>query len=108
MAAAAGVLGHRVSYVFIFPHELLSEVARGGFRVNIRDGVGTTGGGLLAALAVPDADGLALDGVLSAEGAGVLGVLRGFHLLDHLPQRGTVSVIPEISPVFFVNVLQSA
>lgn len=28
---------------------------------------------------------------LSAEGAGVLGVLRDFDLLDHLPQRGTIS-----------------
>lgn len=66
-------------------------------RVDVRDGVSTTSGGLLAALAGPDADGLSLDVVLAAESAGVLGVLGGLHLLDHLPQRGTISVIPEIS-----------
>ncbi len=64
--------------------------------MNVRDGVSTTSSGLLAALAVPDTDGLSLDGVLAAESAGVLGVLGGFHLLDHLPQRGTISVIQRL------------
>lgn len=68
--------------------------------LNVRDGVGTTSSGLLAALAVPDADSLSLDGVLAAESAGVLGVLGGLHLLDHLPQRGTVSVTSNVSPLF--------
>lgn len=44
-----------------------------------------------ASLALPDADGLALDGVFSAEGAGVLCVLGDFHLLDCFTQRGTVA-----------------
>lgn len=34
---------------------------------------------------------MALDGDLSAEGAGVLGVLGDFHLLDLFSERGTVS-----------------
>lgn len=59
---------------------------------NLRDGVGTTGDGLVAALALPDTNSLALHGVLSAEGADVTGVLRNFGLLDLLTQRGTVSV----------------
>ena len=57
-----------------------------------RDGVGTTGDSLVAALALPDTDGLALDGVLSAEGADVAGVLGDFHLLHLLTQGGTVSI----------------
>ena len=57
-----------------------------------RDGVGTTGDSLVAALALPDTDGLALDGVLSAEGADVAGVLGDFHLLHLLTQGSTVSV----------------
>jgi hypothetical protein len=60
---------------------------------DLRDGVGTTGDGLLAALALPDANSLALDGVLSAEGADVAGVLRDFHLLHLLTQGGTVSIV---------------
>jgi hypothetical protein len=61
--------------------------------VNLRDGVGTTGNGLSTALAVPDTNSLALDGVLSAEGADVAGVLGDFHLLHLLTQGGTVSVM---------------
>lgn len=37
---------------------------------------------LLAGLAVPDTDGVALDGDLTAEGASVASVLAHFHLLD--------------------------
>lgn len=59
---------------------------------DLRDGVGTTGDGLVAALALPDTNSLALDGVLSAEGADVTGVLGDFHLLHLLTQGGTVSV----------------
>lgn len=59
---------------------------------DLRDGVGTTGDGLVAALALPDTNSLALDGVLSAEGADVAGVLGDFHLLHLLTQGGTVSV----------------
>ena len=59
--------------------------------LDVRHNVSTTSDGLLAAPAVPDADGLTLDGDLSAECAGVAGVLRDFHLLDLLPQGGTIS-----------------
>ena len=59
---------------------------------DLRDGVSATGNGLVAALALPDTDSLALDGVLSAESADVAGVLGDFHLLHLLTQGGTVSV----------------
>jgi hypothetical protein len=60
--------------------------------VDLRNGVSTAGNNLVAALALPDTDSLALDGVLSAEGADVAGVLGDFHLLHLLTQGGTVSV----------------
>lgn len=63
----------------------------GGSGGGCGDGVGTTGNSLLAALALPDTNSLALDGVLSAEGADVAGVLGDFHLLHLLTQGGTVS-----------------
>ena len=44
-------------------------------RVRLRDGVGSSGGGLAAGSAVPDANGLALHSVLAAELAHVAGVL---------------------------------
>lgn len=59
---------------------------------DLRNGVGATGNGLVAALALPDTNSLALDGVLAAEGADVTGVLGDFHLLHLLTQGGTVSV----------------
>ena len=43
--------------------------------MRLRDGVGSSGGGLPAGSAVPDTDSSALDGVLSAELAHVAGVL---------------------------------
>jgi len=42
--------------------------------------------------AVPNANGVSLDGGLAAEGADVSGVLGDFHLLDLLSEGGTVSV----------------
>jgi hypothetical protein len=54
-------------------------------------GVRAASQGLLAALALPDANNLALDGVLAAEGAGVGGVLRDLRLLDLLTNHGTVA-----------------
>ena len=51
----------------------------------------TTSHDLLAGTAFPDADSLALNGVLAAESAGVLGVLRDFDLLDLSSERGTVT-----------------
>jgi len=59
--------------------------------MRIRDGVSSSSDGLLAGLAVPDSGGVTLDRGLSAEGAGVLGVLGDFHLLDLLTERGTVT-----------------
>jgi hypothetical protein len=76
----------------------------------LRDGVGSSSGGLPARSAVPDANSSALDGILSAELAHVAGVLcdlyilvsdgslcKGsfgcahLHLLDLLSERGTVT-----------------
>ena len=58
-------------------------------------GVGPgTSGDLDAAVlgaARPDADGVTLYAVLSAEGAGVLRVLRDFHLLDGLSEGGAIA-----------------
>ncbi len=59
---------------------------------DVRNDVGAASDGALAGLAVPDAGGVAADGGLAAEGAGVLGVLRNLHLLDLLTQGGTVAV----------------
>ena len=53
-----------------------------------------TSGDLDAAVlgaAVPDADGVTLHAVLSAEGAGVLCVLGDFHLLDGFSEGGTIA-----------------
>lgn len=58
---------------------------------NVLDGVSASGNDLAAALALPDADGRALDGVLAAEGTRVRRVLRDFNLLDLLSQTGAVS-----------------
>lgn len=65
-------------------------------RINLRNSVGTTGNGLVATATLPDTNSLALDGVLSAEGADVAGVLLDFHLLHLLTQGGTVSIIEHI------------
>lgn len=60
--------------------------------LNVRNNVGTAGNSALAGLAVPDAGGVTADSDLSAEGAGVLGVLGDFHLLHLLSQGSTVTV----------------
>ena len=53
--------------------------------------VGTTGNGLAAGIAAPDADGLSAEGELTAEGAEVLGVLRDLELLGALTGVGTIA-----------------
>lgn len=58
---------------------------------NVLHHPGTTGEGLVAALAVPNAHSTPLHRILAAEGAGVAGVLRDFHLLDLLPQGGAIA-----------------
>ena len=79
VAAAAGVLkGECVSPCSSYTQPMVW--CRPLAYVYLRDSVGTTGDGLLAGLAVPDTDGVTLDGDLSAEGAGVAGVLGDFHL----------------------------
>lgn len=60
---------------------------------DVRNGVGSSSNSLLARLAAPDADGVALDGVLSAESAHVLGVLCDFHLLHLLTERGAIAAL---------------
>lgn len=67
---------------------------------NIRNSVGTASNGSAAGAAVPDTDRLSSDGGLSAEGAGVLGVLGDFHLLHLLSQGGTVTITSCISCQF--------
>ena len=57
----------------------------------VRDGVGSSGDGLLAGSALPDTGRVTLDGGLSAESAGVSGVLGDFHLLHLLTQGSTVT-----------------
>lgn len=54
-------------------------------------GPGTTGHLDSALLAVPDASGLALDNVLAAKTAFVLGVLGDFNLPNHLSVRRTIT-----------------
>ncbi len=63
-----------------------------GLLFNLRNCPCASGHCLLATLALPDADRLSLDCVLSAECADVSSVLGDFHLLDLLSQRGTVPV----------------
>lgn len=59
----------------------------------------------MTALALPDTNSLALDGVLSAEGTDVAGVLLDFHLLHLLTQGGTVSVIDRVNELFNFSVV---
>lgn len=59
---------------------------------DLRNGPCTTSNSLATALAVPDADGVSLDSVLSAECADVSGVLCDFHLLHLFSERCTVSM----------------
>jgi len=54
-------------------------------------GVSTPRNDLPASLALPDTGGATLHGVLSAESAGVLGVLGDLDLLDLFPQRSTIA-----------------
>ena len=92
VVAAAGVLLEKQCQFFISDLTLLMRIlSHYPIELHLRDSPGTTGNGLLAALAFPDANGLPLDGVLSAEGANVSSVLADFHLLHLLPEGGTVS-----------------
>ncbi len=83
---------------------VLASVEDGADRgENVRDDVGSSGNSLLAGLAVPDTNGVATDGGLSAEGADVAGVLGDFHLLHLLTERGTVSVGgPSVLPILII------
>ena len=60
-------------------------------RLDVRDSVGSSGNGLLARLAGPDANAVTLDGDFAAECAGVSRVLCDFHLLHLLTERGTIT-----------------
>lgn len=60
-------------------------------RLRRREHPRATSNGLVAARAVPDADGLPLDLVLAAEGAAVLCVLRDLHLLHDFPKGRTIA-----------------
>jgi hypothetical protein len=71
--------------------------------VDVRNSVGTASNGSLAGAAVPDTGGLSSDGNLTAESAGVLGVLGDFHLLHLLSQGGTVTIASCISFQFVLD-----
>jgi hypothetical protein len=73
----------------------------------VRDSVSSSGNGLVAGLAVPDTDGVSLDGGLSAEGADISGVLGDFHLLDLLTEGRTVSERNPTDQQFFTYVVAS-
>lgn len=98
MAAAAGVLYRRgmvsdsprvhPNFEFLLDGVVVLKVPL----VHLRDNIGTASNGLLARLAVPDTNGVALDSVLSAEGTRVAGVLGDFHLLHLLTQGSTISI----------------
>lgn len=60
--------------------------------LNLRYSPSTTCNSLLARFAVPNSNGVTLDGVFAAKGADVTGVLGDLHLLDLLSERGTISV----------------
>lgn len=66
-------------------HTYRSSPVPGTFGVDLRNGA-------VARLAVPDANGVALDAGLSAECADVLGVLGDFHLLHRLSEGSTISL----------------
>ena len=73
---------------------LLTEATDGGShgdRGSSVESISTARLGLVAALALPDADNCALHAELSAETAEVFGVLTNLNLLDLLTQRGTIS-----------------
>lgn len=53
--------------------------------------VGSTGNGLVAGLALPDAHARSLHGLLATETARVFGVLGHLNLLDLLSEGGTIS-----------------
>lgn len=67
--------------------------------LHVRHDVCSSSDSLLACLAVPDADRVALDGDLAAEGTCVAGVLGDFHLLHLLSQGGTVAVRALSDPI---------
>lgn len=90
MAAAAGVLFK--SYVSPAPLDEMCVPIRCQVQLNVRHCVCSSSDGLVAGPAVPNANGVSLDGGLAAEGADVSGVLGDFHLLDLLSEGGTVSV----------------
>lgn len=73
--------------------------------MDVRNSVSTASNGSLAGAAVPDTGGLSSDGNLTAESAGVLGVLGDFHLLHLLSQGGTVTIARCISFQFVSGLL---
>ena len=73
---------------------LLSQAADGAANCDRGpsvEGVGSPCLCLVAGLALPDANSLALHGVLAAEAAEVAGMLADLDLLDLLPQAGSIS-----------------
>lgn len=72
----------------------ISQSSDGGSDGSRSDGsvdVGSSGDDLVALGTVPDSGGLSLHGLLSAERAGVAGVLCDFELLGHLTEGSTIT-----------------
>jgi hypothetical protein len=80
---------------------MLVTIARSTFRASsiveieadVRNCVSSSGYSLLAGLAGPDTDRVALHRLLSAECAHIFGMLCDFHLLYLLSERGAISVL---------------
>ena len=76
--------------------------------MRLRDGVGSSGGGLAAGLAVPDANGLALHSVLAAELAHIAGVLCDlWAIVSGLFDSGLRSVLGDVRTSIFLTCLRS-
>ena len=71
--------------------------------LDLRYSPSTTSNGLLARFAVPDSDGVALNGVFAAKGTDVASVLGNLHLLHLLSERGTISVGKSVNIEIFIE-----
>ena len=82
--AAAVVIAAKKKKKLVYGHTLFPKI-------NLRNGVSTTGQGLLTTLTLPDTNSSTLDSVLTTESTGVSSVLSDFHLLYSLSERGTIT-----------------
>lgn len=93
VAAAAGVLEH--TDLSVCDRDSFEDTLCEGIlcpALHLRDSICTSCDGLSTSLAVPDTGWVSLDRVLSAECAGVFGVLSDFHLLHLFSQTSTICI----------------